>query len=199
MGSGATYTLDLTTVTATFGTYVLTLVAAGSGITDSVGNAMTANASDTWSADDAFEQNDTLAKATELGRLKGPVTLSSLGLVDANDWYRFTTTKTGGVSNSVSITFQNANGNLDLQLYNVSGQLLKSSVGNGNTEKISLSGRKAGTYFIRVYGKAGAINTSYSLNVNAPSTLLKTTAVKSTAAIDALLTDGSWANGKRRT
>src|SRR5438309_1845936 len=37
-GSGASYTLDLSSVTDVSGAYVLTLVAAGSGISDSVGN-----------------------------------------------------------------------------------------------------------------------------------------------------------------
>ena len=48
-GSGTTYTIDLTTVTAPEGRYVLTLVAAGSGIQDQAGNALANNASDSWS------------------------------------------------------------------------------------------------------------------------------------------------------
>ena len=45
------YTLDLSTKTGSDGTYVLKLTAAGSGITDTVGNALTADASDTWVTD----------------------------------------------------------------------------------------------------------------------------------------------------
>ncbi len=171
-GSGLSYTLDLSTVTTTFGNYVLTLVASGSGIIDASGNALVVNASDSWFVDDAGEDNDTLRTATELGKLNGPVTYGPLGLVDGNDWYRFTTTKTGGASDKVSIAFQNAQGNLDLELYSVSGRLLKSSKGSTNGESVSLSGLVAGTYFIRVFGKAGAINPNYDLTINAPRVLV---------------------------
>lgn len=45
----ATYTLaDLTAVTGTAGTYVLTLTAAGSGIRDAAGNVLAGDASETW-------------------------------------------------------------------------------------------------------------------------------------------------------
>lgn len=166
--TNTSFTLDLSTVTTTVGSYVLTLVASGSGITDTAGNALAANAATSFSIDDAAENNDTLRTATELGRLSGANVYSGLSLIDQNDWYRFTTSLKGTAADSVSISFNNAKGNLDLQLYSVSGQLLKSSTGDGNTETISLSGRPAGTYYIRVYGKAGAINPEYTLTVNAP-------------------------------
>ncbi len=41
----------LSSITSTPGTYTLTLIASGSNITDSVGNLLTQNASDTWSVD----------------------------------------------------------------------------------------------------------------------------------------------------
>jgi len=46
--SPSEYTVDLTNFTDRDGTYVLTLVAAGSGIQDLAGNALAADASDTW-------------------------------------------------------------------------------------------------------------------------------------------------------
>lgn len=162
------YTLNLLSVTDTVGSYVLTLVASGSGITDSAGNSLAANASTSFSIDDAAENNDSLRTATELGRLSGSNLYGPLALIDQNDWYRFTMSLKGTAADYVRISFNNAQGNLDLQLYSVSGQLLKSSTSNGNTETISLSGRPAGTYYIRVYGKAGAINPEYTLTVNAP-------------------------------
>ncbi|MFI5382012.1 MAG: Ig-like domain-containing protein, partial [Tepidisphaerales bacterium] len=52
LGSGNTWTLgNLAGLTGSAGTYVLTLTAAGSGITDAAANTMTANASDTWVTD----------------------------------------------------------------------------------------------------------------------------------------------------
>jgi hypothetical protein len=47
-GSGATYTLDLSSVTATAGAYELKLTAAASGIVDSAGNVLAVDASDAW-------------------------------------------------------------------------------------------------------------------------------------------------------
>jgi hypothetical protein len=90
-------------------------------------------------------------------------------MADAQDWFRFTTTVTATNSNSVSITFQNSQGNLQLALYNSSGVLLGSSQGTGNSEAISLNGRAAGTYYVQVYGNAGATNPNYGLFVNAPT------------------------------
>jgi len=198
-GSGASYTLNLSTVTTTFGNYVLTLVASGSGIIDVAGNMLLANASDSWFVDDAFEQNDTLRTAKELGRLTSPLTIGPLGLVDGNDWYRFTTTKKGGASNKVSIAFQNAQGNLDLELYSVSGRLLKSSKGNANGESVSLNGLAAGTYYIRVFGRAGAANANYSLTINAPQAAAAKQAQVNAAAVDALLANSMSSTTKRRS
>jgi hypothetical protein len=51
---GRTYTLaNLAALTAAPGTYTLTLVAAGSGIVDAAGNALAADASDTWTVSPA--------------------------------------------------------------------------------------------------------------------------------------------------
>ncbi|MFT5522405.1 MAG: VCBS repeat-containing protein, partial [Pirellulaceae bacterium] len=50
-GTGRDYTVDLSTVTATPGAYVLTLVANGSGIEDLSGGLLINDASDSWTAD----------------------------------------------------------------------------------------------------------------------------------------------------
>lgn len=118
--------------------------------------------------DDAYENNDTQATASNLGTLTTSTSLPNLALLDAADWYRFTTTSTGTSANSVSISFQNAQGNLALQLVNSSGTVLATANGIGNTESISLSGRAAGTYFVRVYSATGARNPNYSLQIAAP-------------------------------
>ncbi len=112
--------------------------------------------------DDAYENNDTQATAYDLGVVTTSRTISQLKLNDAADWYRFTTTAVGTSSSSVSISFQNSQGNLQLQLYSAGGTLLGTSASNANTETISLSGRGAGTYFVRVYGE---LNPNYTLTV----------------------------------
>lgn len=120
-------------------------------------------------SDDAYENNDTLAAASNLGTPTGTTTVSNLVMADAHDWFRFTTSATGTSSNTVSISFQNAQGNLQLALYDGSGSLLSTSQGTGNTETVSLSGRAAGTYYVDVFGSGGATNPSYALSIVAPT------------------------------
>ena len=130
----------------------------------------------TTTTDDAYENNDTLATAYNLGTLTATRTVSSLVMADASDWYRITTSATGTASNTVSISFTNSQGNLQLALYNSAGTLLATSAGTGNTETISLSGRAAGTYYVDVYGANGATNPNYSLTVVAPTATTTPTA-----------------------
>jgi hypothetical protein len=119
--------------------------------------------------DDNFEENDSLTSAFNLGSLNTSTSFSQLKLVDSADWYRFTTTATGKSTNSVSISFQNLQGNLQLGLYSSTGSLLATSTTTGNAESISLSGRSAGTYYLRVYGNAGATNPNYTLSIAPPA------------------------------
>jgi hypothetical protein len=122
--------------------------------------------------DDTYEQNDSRGTARNLGTLSGPRTVSGLVMGDAYDWFRFTTTRRGGTGDSVSIDFQHAQGDLDLRLYSSTGTLLKSSVGAGDGEQVSLSGLAAGIYYVRVNGYLGATNPAYSLRVNLAAPLI---------------------------
>ncbi len=120
--------------------------------------------------DDAYEQNDTRATARNLGTLTSGVTINNLVQADAHDWYRFTTTQLG-VSANVATSFVHAQGDLDLELYNATGQRLKVSQGIANGESISLSGLSAGTYYVRVYGYRGVTNSNYGLAINLGATV----------------------------
>jgi hypothetical protein len=66
----------------------------------------------------------------------------------------------------VSIAFQNAQGDLGLELYNAFGRRVGSSNGAGDGESVSLSGLLAGTYYVRVFGAQGATNPNYSLQID---------------------------------
>jgi Leishmanolysin/Bacterial pre-peptidase C-terminal domain len=123
----------------------------------------------TTPTDDAYENNDTRATAYNLGTLTAARTVSSLRMADSADWFRFTTSAAGTSISSVSISFLNSQGNLQLALYNSSGGLVRSSLGTGNSESISLSGLAAGTYYVDVYGNAGATNPNYTLTVTPPT------------------------------
>lgn len=124
--------------------------------------------------DDAYENNDTRATASNLGTLTTNATLPNLMLRDSADWFRFTTTATGTAANTATISFQNAQGNLALQLVNATGTVLATSNGSGNSETVSLVGRAAGTYYVRVFSATGAMNPNYSLQIVNPVPVVTT-------------------------
>ncbi len=121
---------------------------------------------------DWAESNDVRSTATDLH------TLAAHGMAFPNlsintptdvDWYHFTTTTDGGAADKASLSFSNATGNLDLYLYDSQGNLLGSSTGTGNSESVSLTGRPAGDYYVKVAGASGNTNPNYTLVVDAPS------------------------------
>jgi len=119
--------------------------------------------------DDNSENNDTRATARALGTLSSVTTLTNRRMLDAADWYSFRTTRAGTASDFVQITFTHALGDLDIQLYNANGTRLATADGSGNSERISLNGRAAGTYFVRAYGYQGAHNPNYTLTIDPPT------------------------------
>jgi hypothetical protein len=123
----------------------------------------------TTPTDDGFENNDTLSSAYNLGTPSATQTVSNLVMADSADWFRFTTSTAGTSGSGVSISFQNAQGNLQLALFNASGVQIASSLGSGNGESISLNGVAAGTYYVDVFGNAGATNPNYSLTITPPT------------------------------
>lgn len=79
------------------------------------------------------------------------------------DWLKFTVAH----GFTAEITFQNGQGDLDLEIY--SAQTLAYITGsytNADTESVTLSGLSAGTYWARVYGYQGATNPSYCFHVD---------------------------------
>ena len=111
-----------------------------------------------------------LPLANNLGTITAARTISSLVMADSADWFRFTTSATGTSSSTVSLSFLNSQGNLQLALYNASGVQLALSSGTGNSESVSLNGLAAGTYYVDVFGASGATNPNYSLTINPPTT-----------------------------
>jgi len=79
------------------------------------------------------------------------------------DWFRFT--KSG--TTSVTISFVDAEGDLDLEIYNPN--YVAGSYGGGNSETVVLSAQPNGTYYARVYGApkgSGTESRSYSILVD---------------------------------
>lgn len=121
-----------------------------------------------YNPDDASENNDTRAAARNLGKLTTPLQLADRVLLD-DDWYKFTTTRTGTEASFVQIGFKHAQGDVDMRLYNGAGIEQRSSTGSANFEFISLNGLPVDTYYVQVYGPGGAVNGSYDLSIAAPN------------------------------
>lgn len=124
--------------------------------------------------DDAFEQNDSFSAAYNLGTPTGVRTISGLRMADSQDWFRFTMNATGTSADFVRINFTHTQGDLDLVLYNSAGTQLAASTSTANSEQVSLNGRAAGTYYVKVFGYNGAINPNYSLTID-PAVATSTT------------------------
>src|SRR4029078_484624 len=104
-----------------------------------------------------------------LGSITADRTISSLVMADSEEWFRFTTSATGTSTSTVSLSFLNSQGNLQLALYNSSGVQVGLSSGTGNSESLSLNGLAAGAYFVYGFGVSGATNPNYSLTIAPPT------------------------------
>ncbi|MBL8064488.1 MAG: pre-peptidase C-terminal domain-containing protein [Chthonomonadaceae bacterium] len=126
---------------------------------------------------DAFENNNSIAEvdskpesgvnSPNFGLLKGIKELKKLSMNDSQDWFKFRMGKTGTSGDYVRIQSSwMRTGDLDLQLYNSAGTLLASSTGAYNYEQISLSGRAAGTYYVKVVRATTTNNPNYWLTID---------------------------------
>jgi hypothetical protein len=86
-----------------------------------------------------------------------------------DDWYRFYLPTTANSSHFVRIEFVHALGDLDMTLLNSAGSTVGSATGSSDSETISLNGRPAGYYDLRVYGYSGATNSDYTLTIDPPA------------------------------
>ncbi|MBN2359435.1 MAG: PPC domain-containing protein [Deltaproteobacteria bacterium] len=109
--------------------------------------------------DDALEENDTIATAAALT----PGQVAAQICPNDDDYYSFNLNV--GDTVSAQISFTAANGDLDLQLLDPSGQVVDSSTtATGNTETVDHVAVIAGRFALRVYGYRGATN-SYQLQL----------------------------------
>ncbi|MCW5942867.1 MAG: pre-peptidase C-terminal domain-containing protein [Fimbriimonadaceae bacterium] len=123
---------------------------------------------------DAYEDNDTRAitdarpegvkQSPNLGLVNALRVIPNLSVEDANDWYKFRMNNAGSSGDYIRMESALPDGDIDLELYNSSGTRLASSASATNTEQVSLSGRPAGTYYIRVFPYSGT-NPKYTLTI----------------------------------
>ncbi|MGI0483228.1 clostripain-related cysteine peptidase [Geminocystis sp. CENA526] len=136
------------------------------------------NLPSTQQLDDWFDEeegNDTFDTAYNIGRVTRKIRLSDI-LADItpsntkqvlldDDYYSFELGEEGKNRDAVGIVFDHARGDLELELYNSSNELVGVSSGVGNSENISLRGLSAGSYIVRVFGYNGATNPGYDLTI----------------------------------
>lgn len=124
---------------------------------------------------DAYEDNDSMAivnaqpegaqDSPNLGLVLTNRYIQNLSMDDQNDYYKV---KLHAMSNGDFIRIQSPwlrTGDMDLQLLNSAGTVIRQSTGNYNYEYISLAGLSAGTYYIRVLRVGSTNNPNYTLEI----------------------------------
>jgi Ca2+-binding RTX toxin-like protein len=170
IGTGNSETISLSSLTQ--GAYYLQVYGYAGSINDY--NLRLNTPGSTIIAADRFEANNTRQTATNLkdfdwGQQVGAKSWENLTVgVSDQDWFKFDLAQKGTAGNYVAIAFNTYQGDLDLDLYNTAGTIIKSAKGFRNTESITLDGLVAGTYYARVTGYAGKTNANYSLFINTP-------------------------------
>jgi len=112
--------------------------------------------------------NNTLQTATSIAE-PGPRPGRTIHSNSDMDFYTFQMSTPGTAEHFVGITFRHTQGDLDINLLDPAGNILASSAGVGDSERISLQDRPAGTYYLRVYGFGSATGT-YDAQFSFPRT-----------------------------
>ena len=109
-------------------------------------------------------------QATQIGLLTGVTTISGLSIHDETDqdFFQFLLNESPPASSFISIEMDNNSGDLDLELQDVTGNIIERSESADEIERISIDGLEEGEYFLRVYGFDGESG-SYNLNLNIAS------------------------------
>lgn len=105
--------------------------------------------------DDALEDNDTLATATDTIGWSDQDVYAATGIIPRqrdSDWYKIEVTYPEYLI-SVTANFSHALGDIDLRLCNTNGATLSSSTSTTNTEVIQHLVDHAGPYYLHLYGQ----------------------------------------------
>jgi len=116
---------------------------------------------------DNFESNNTRTTAKSL-----PLNTNNTAVISSStdkDWFKFTTTSSAP---KLQVSLTNLPADYDIRLYNSNGTQLAVSQNDGTSnETIKRNSNSAATYYIQVYGYAGANSTScYTLRVSTSGT-----------------------------
>ena len=116
--------------------------------------------------------NNSQDQATQLGLLTDITTISDLSIHDETDqdFFQFLLNQSPPASSFISIEMDDNSGDLDLELQDITGNIIERSESVEQIEQIPIDGLEEGEYFLRVYGFDGETG-SYDLNINTLSTL----------------------------
>lgn len=118
-------------------------------------------------APDTFEPNDSFATASILAPPEDHTyTNLSIHASMNDDYYRVTAAATGTMR--FDLAFKNAQGNIDMEVYDASQTLLGSSTSTSDSEEVTIFGQAGHYYYVHVFGYQGATNPDYSLTVHQP-------------------------------
>ena len=117
----------------------------------------------------ASSSNTTMATACDLGTISSEQTfaLDHSGSESTENWFKFTLPTTGNSASAITLTYtHSATCDLDVYLYDANGNLVKSSMESTGTESISLDGKEAGTYYLKVVNYKSSTNSlPYTLKI----------------------------------
>jgi len=102
--------------------------------------------------DDSYENNDSMPTASSLGT----GSFSAAGLVACpgdDDWYSYYLAS-GEILN-VTLTFSDASGNIDVQIFDSSGSPISGAFSNNDNETLNLAIPSTGTWNLRVFLNGG--------------------------------------------
>lgn len=121
-------------------------------------------------ADDKYEENDSIGKAKNLGRIKTSKEITGLKMLDLTDFFKFKFKGKADPTSEVRIDFLHSAGDLELRLFDKLGNLVRTSTGAGNSEVVSLDGFIGSTFYLQVYGFNAATNPNYDLRIDVDAT-----------------------------
>jgi len=159
IGNSTTDHEQVSATAATGGRYLVRVFGATAQVKNSyrLTVAVTPNTS---CANDSFEPNDTVPQASTLAA----GTQSAKICPGDSDWFKVAVNS--GDTLTVDLTFTNASGNIDLKLYDGSGQsLLGSSLGTTDNEHLSYVATASGNLLLQVLGVGGTVTNTYQIAV----------------------------------
>ncbi|MEO5368391.1 MAG: PPC domain-containing protein, partial [Magnetococcus sp. WYHC-3] len=123
----------------------------------------------TVAADD-YEDDDTMATATVFRAVEDRTYTVEDRTVEAGDvdWFRIDTAGPGRDGDEVQVLFSHALGDVDAELVDGAGNVLRVGHSTSDNETLNLAGLTAGSYYLRVHGYSGSSNPDYSVVVVAP-------------------------------